>query len=345
MKTRIVAEIGCNHNGSVELAKQMMKVASDCGVTSVKFQLFNSSDLVSVNAKKAEYQVKNTHSDESQIQMLKKLELSQEDYKELQNYARQLEIEIFATAFDECSLSFLYSIGQNIWKIPSGEITNLPLLEKICDLKCVDKEIILSTGMSTLQEIKKATDCLEKSENTKFTLLHCNTDYPTLDSDMNILAIKNLSAEFPKWNVGLSDHSLGTIGAVLSVALGVTFIEKHFTLDKNLLGPDHIASATPEELSNLCRDVQRAETMLGASQKFVTSSEYKNKFIARKSIVAKTAIKKGDIFSESNITCKRPGNGISPMYWYKVLGKVAESDFELDDLIICADCKWEDSDE
>lgn len=345
MKTRIVAEIGCNHNGNIDLAKQMLVEAHRCGATSVKFQLYKSENLVCINAKKAEYQTRNTHSDETQIQMLKKLELSQGEYVQISEFADELGIEIFATAFDEESLEFLHSIGQNIWKIPSGEITNLPLLEKIRDLRCPNKEIILSTGMSTLDEIHNATACLEGSIDTKLTILHCNTDYPTTDSDMNVLAMRRLAQEFPEWNIGLSDHSLGTVAAVLAVALGAVFIEKHFTLDKSLPGPDQIASVTPDELKQLCRDVQRAELMLGACEKIVTASEYKNKYIARKSIVAKRDIKKGEFFSEDNITCKRPGNGISPMKWHDVLGKNAEENFCCDELITCSDYRWEDADE
>ena len=338
---KLVAEIGCNHNGDVGLAKDMLLAAHECGAHAVKFQLFRSENLVSVHAKKAEYQTRNTHSDESQIQMLKKLELSEEEYRSLYDFAQGLGIEIFATAFDEESLRFLHALGQTVWKIPSGEITNLPLLEKICELECPNKEIVLSTGMSTVDEIRAATDLLEKSKDTKLTLLHCNTDYPTVDRDMNVLAMTKLKEAFPKWSIGLSDHSLGTVGAVLAVALGATFIEKHFTLDKSLPGPDHVASVTPDELRQLCCDVKRAETMLGNYEKAVTASESKNKNIARKSIVAKRNIQKGEIFSEENITCKRPGNGISPMHWYGVLGKMAECDFVCDELITCSDYKWE----
>ncbi len=340
MKVRIVAEIGCNHNGSVELAKEMLVKAHACGATSVKFQIFNSKKLVSAFAKKAEYQTKNTGTDESQAEMLKKLELSQAEYIEIKEYAEDLGIEIFATAFDHDSVDFLHAIGQNVWKIPSGEITNLPLLEAISALECANKEIILSTGMSTPDEIRAATACLEKSKNTKLTLLHCNTDYPTVDSDMNVLAMTKLAKEFPQWSIGLSDHSLGTVASVLAVGLGATFIEKHFTLDKSLPGPDHVASVTPNELRQLCDDVRRAEIMLGSYEKAVTASELKNKYVARKSIVAAKDIKKGETFSEENITCKRPGEGISPMHWYKVLGKTAEQDFAEDELICLSGFEW-----
>ncbi len=341
MKVRIVAEIGCNHNGSVELARQMVAQAHACGATSVKFQTFQSERLVSRHAKKAEYQVKNTKSDESQMQMLKKLELTREEYAQIKAFADELGIEIFSAAFDMDSLHFLRSLGQTVWKIPSGEITNLPLLEEIRDIQCADKEIILSTGMSTLEEIRAATECLEQSKNTKLTLLHCNTDYPTVDGDMNVCAMKTLAREFPKWEIGLSDHSLGTVAAVMAVALGATFIEKHFTLDRSLPGPDHVASVTPTELKELCENVRRAEAMCGGCEKAVTASEYKNKYVARKSIVASKDIKKGESFTAENITCKRPGEGISPMHWYELLGKRAERDFSYDELIECSDLKWE----
>ncbi len=341
MSVRIVAEIGCNHNGDITLARQMVAQAHACGATSVKFQTFQSESLVSRYAKKAEYQVKNTKSDESQMQMLKKLELTREEYAQIKEFADELGIEIFSAAFDIDSLHFLRSLGQTVWKIPSGEITNLPLLREIRDIRCEGKEIILSTGMSTLDEIRAATECLEQSEDTKLTLLHCNTDYPTVDSDMNVLAMTKLAKEFPQWSIGLSDHSLGTVASVLAVGLGAEFIEKHFTLDKALPGPDHVASVTPDELKQLCDDVRRAEVMMGSYEKAVTSSELKNKFVARKSIVANRAIQKGETFTAENITCKRPGEGISPMHWYEVLGKKAERDFSYDELIECSDFEWE----
>ena len=341
MRTRIVAEIGCNHNGDVNIATDMLLQAHRSGATSVKFQIFNSENLVAKNAPKAEYQIKNMGSNETQLEMLKKLELSYGDYKVLKNVASRNNIEIFATAFDIESVNFLNSLGQNIWKIPSGEITNLPLLEKIRDLNCKDKEIILSTGMSNIEEIRRATEILEESRNTKFTLLHCNTDYPTQDSDMNILAMKYLSDRFPKWEIGLSDHSKGNIAAIMAIALGATFIEKHFTIDRNFNGPDQAASVIPSEFKQLCDDIVRAEKMIGIYDKFITPSECSNKFVARKSIVAKAPIRKGEMFTEENITCKRPGYGISPIYWHKVLGTLAEHDFREDDMLVMKDFAWE----
>lgn len=345
MNTIIVAEIGCNHNGNIDLALELIDKAYAAGVTAVKFQMFNPRDLVSIYAEKAEYQKKNTSSDEKQIEMLKKLELTPKEYLKVKKYAEKLGISVFATAFDLKSAKFLKDIGQNIWKIPSGEITNLPLLEYIRDIKCKDKCIILSTGMSTIDDIEYATNILEKSEDTRLILLHCNTDYPTQDVDMNIRSMLELKRLFTRWEVGLSDHSEGTVGAILAVGLGAVFIEKHFTLDKTMEGPDHRASITPDELNELCESIQRAELMLGSESKKVTASEKKNKYIARKSIVASKKITKGECFTEDNITCKRPGNGISPKEWYNILGKVAEADFEYDQMIRCKGFSWEDENE
>lgn len=334
-KVFIVAEIGCNHNGDKKLAYQMIKVAKKCGVDAVKFQTFNSSALISKFAPKAEYQKETTGIDDSQLEMTKKLELSHKDYIELSDYARKQGLTVFSTPFDLESIDFLDSLHQSIWKIPSGEITNLPYLQKIGSIKCDNKKILLSTGMSTIEEIKKCIDILEESGTLKnqITILHCNTEYPTPDCDVNILAIKKLKEEFPNMKIGFSDHSIGYLAGIAATSLGISIIEKHFTLNKNFPGPDHKASVTPEELKKLCEGIRRVEMMLGNGLKNVTVSERKNKIVARKSIVASTVIKKGEIFTNSNITCKRPGNGISPMNWYKVLGNKAEKDFEVDELI------------
>lgn len=339
---KIVAEIGCNHNGSIEIAKRLMDEAVKSGVDAVKFQMFEASELVASCAQKADYQKRNTANDESQLDMISKLELTKEEYIELKEYANALNLEMFATAFDNHSIDFLESLGQKIWKIPSGEITNLPYLEKISNIKMKEKEIILSTGMSTIDEIKFAASILSNSRDTKFTILHCNTDYPTVDKEMNLNALIDLKMNFPNWQIGLSDHSIGAIASIVAVGLGITFIEKHYTLDKNMIGPDHKASITPNELRQLCEDIRRAEEMLGSEKKFVTQSEGKNKFVARKSIVAKKAIRMGEVFTQDNITCKRPGNGISPKYWYDVLGKKASKNFNYDQLIQCEGIKWEE---
>jgi N-acetylneuraminate synthase len=338
---KIIAEIGCNHNGDKELARKMVRLAKECGVDGVKFQTFNSTLLISKYAKKAEYQKKTTGEDENQLEMTRKLELSYDDYLELQDYAKSLELEVFSTPFDFESIQFLENNKQTIWKIPSGEITNLPYLERIGNFKIENKLIILSTGMATIQEIQTALDILQKHRKNRIIILHCNTEYPTPDSDVNISAIDDLKRNFPNYEIGYSDHSVGSVAAIMSVTYGVTFIEKHFTLNKNFDGPDHKASATPEELKELVDSVRKAEIMLGNGFKQVTQSEMKNKSIARKSIVAKTNIKSGDIFTENNIICKRPGNGISPMHWYEVLGSVAEKDFNEDELIEMSDINWE----
>lgn len=339
-KVKIVAEIGCNHNGDVALAKRLIEEAARAGADAVKFQTFVAEELVSTYAPKAEYQ-KADNADESQLDMIRKLELTREEYREVKAYSESLEVEWFSTGFDMVSIDFLVSLGQRVWKVPSGEITNLPYLEKIRDIECSDKEIILSTGMSTLDEIRFAVHILEGSKNTKLTILHCNTEYPTKDSDMNLRAMEVLRDEFTGWEVGLSDHSEGIIASITAVGMGASFVEKHFTLDKNLPGPDHRASITPDELQALCEGIRRAEVMLGSREKFVTDSERKNKKVARKSIVARRDISAGEELTAENITCKRPGNGISPVHWYEVLGRKVERDFAADELISVDGIAWE----
>lgn len=343
----IIAEIGCNHTGSKELAREMVLEAKKCGVDAVKFQTFNANALISKYAPKAEYQKLTTGTIDSQLEMTKKLELSSGDFLELKEYAISLDLEVFSTPFDLEAIDFLYSTNQNIWKIPSGEITNLPYLQRIGALQCENKKVILSSGMATIDEIKTCINILINSgtPENKITILHCNTEYPTPDRDVNILAINDLKKNFPNLEIGFSDHSEGYIAAIGATILGISLIEKHFTLNKNFNGPDHKASCTPEELKILCENVRRIEIMAGSEKKIVTNSEKKNKVIARKSIIALTPIKKGDIFSEKNISCKRPGNGISPMHWYDVLGKVAEKDFDEDQLIEVNGINWEEANE
>lgn len=331
-KIKIVAEIGCNHNGDVGLAKEMIAIASRVGVDAVKFQSFVPENLVSYFAPKAEYQKINDTSN-TQLDMLKKLALSDEEYVKLVSFANSLGIAMFSTPFDDISMNFLQSIGQSIWKVPSGEITNLPYLEKIAAIKCPNKEIILSTGMSNMEEIEKAIKILSNSQDTKFTILHCNTQYPTEPRDMNLRAMDTIHALAPEWLIGLSDHSEGIIAALVAVGLGAKFIEKHFTLDRAFPGPDHKASITPDELQELCKNIRTAELMLGTSEKEVTDSERENIIVVRKSIVAKRPIHKGEEFSEDNITCKRPGSGVSPMLWYSVIGSIAKRDYFKDELI------------
>ena len=329
----IVAEIGCNHKGNPELAKDMVKIAADCGVNGVKFQTFNSELLISRYAPKADYQKITTGTNDSQLDMTKKLELKPEDFLSLKEYAESLGLVVFSTPFDLESIDFLEKNGQAIWKIPAGEITNKPYLEKIGKIEIENKVILLSTGMSTIDEIRQAIDILNSTRKNRIILLHCNTEYPTPDKDVNVSALKDIKENFPEFEIGYSDHSVGSVAATLSVAFGVKYIEKHFTLNKQLAGPDHVASATPEELKELVENVKRATVQLGVWKKVVTESEGPNKIVARKSIVAKTAIKKGETFTEENIICKRPGNGISPMHWYEVLGQTAERDFDVDELI------------
>jgi len=333
-KVYLIAEIGCNHCGSFQRAKDMVRIAKECGVDAVKFQTFIASELISKYAPKADYQIRNTGDGESQLEMTRKLELSHEEYIQLRDYALALGLDVFSTPFDFGSVDFLEAEGQKIWKIPSGEITNLPMLERIAKIKVEGKKIILSTGMSTIEEIHQAVDIISKYDDSRnLILLHCNTEYPTPDKDVNLSAIDTLHEEFPNIKIGFSDHSVGYVAAIGAYMKGIVLVEKHFTLDKSLSGPDHKASATPEELKALCENIRRIETMAGEGGKIVTESERRNIVIARKSIIAKRDIKKGEVLTEDNITCKRPGSGISPMRWYDVIGTQAIRDFDEDELI------------
>ncbi len=334
-RIKIVAEIGCNHNGDVAIARKLIDEAKSCGVDAVKFQTFKARQLISRYAPKADYQKMTTGSDDTQLEMTERLELENHDYIQLKEYAESIGLIAFSTPFDLESVDFLHSIKQNVWKIPSGEITNLPYLEKIGGIKSEGKKIIVSTGMATIDEIRKCIDILVNAgtEKKEIRILHCNTEYPTPYQDVNILAIRDLMEKFPDISIGFSDHSVGSVAAIGATVLGISLIEKHFTLDKNMPGPDHKASATPIEMKELIQSVRRMERMLGNGQKIVTESERKNKVVARKSIVALCDIKAGEIFTDKNITCKRPGNGISPMRWYDILGQRAEQEFHIDELI------------
>jgi N,N'-diacetyllegionaminate synthase len=330
-KTFIIAEAGVNHNGSIEIAKKMIEVAKECGADAIKFQTFKAEKVISRYAPKAEYQKQTTGEIDSQLEMVKKLELSFDDFIALKEYCDKLNIMFLSTPFDFESIDFLNDLGLEIFKIPSGEITNLPYLEKIGKL---GKKVILSTGMADLGEIEDALDILTSCGTKKedITILHCNTEYPTPYEDVNLLAMLTIKEAF-KVKVGYSDHTLGIEVPIAAVALGASVIEKHFTLDKNMEGPDHKASLEPHELKAMIDAIRNIEKALGNGIKKPSKSELKNKDIARKSIVAKREIKKGEIFTEDNITVKRPGNGISPMRWYEVLGKVASRDYEEDELI------------
>lgn len=331
-KVLIIAEAGVNHNGSLKLAKQLVDVAAAAGVDIVKFQTFRAENLVSEQAVQADYQKRNLgSSDQSQFSMLKKLELSQADHRILFEYCREKGVSFLSTAFDFESIDFLATLKPDLWKIPSGEITNYPYLKRIAQFR---KPVILSTGMSTLGEITAAMNVLEEFglSRNQITVLHCNTEYPTPMCDVNLRAMQTIAAEL-KVNTGYSDHTVGIEIPVAAVALGATVIEKHFTLDRNLTGPDHKASLEPQELKAMVSAIRNVELALGDGVKRVSDSERKNKSIARKSIVAACPIKKGEFFSENNLTVKRPGDGISPMFWEQVLGKMAGKDFQADDLI------------
>lgn len=329
----IIAEAGVNHNGSIENAFKLIDAAVAAAVDYVKFQTFKTELAISKNAKKATYQIENTgNKQETQFEMVKKLELSHQQHEQLIAYCNQKKIKFFSTAFDLVSLDYLAEIGLKIVKIPSGEITNLPYLKKASTLF---EEVILSTGMATLKEIKTTLDIFLTAgiAKEKITILHCNTEYPTPMKDVNLKAMLAIEKEF-EVKIGYSDHTLGIEVPVAAVALGATIIEKHFTLDKTMEGPDHAASLEPSELIAMCKAIRNIElAMSGNGIKEPSESEMKNIAIARKSIVAKREIKKGAIFTEDNITTKRPGNGISAMMWEEVLGKTAVKNFEEDELI------------
>lgn len=329
MNTIIIAEAGVNHNGSMELAIQMADAAKEAGADYIKFQTFIPENLVSRHASKADYQKAATGTEESQLEMLQKLALTQENFRELQAYCQKIGIGFLSTPFDLESICFLNQLDMDFWKLPSGEITNLPYLEAIGRTR---KRVVMSTGMSELCEIGEAIRVLELNGAGEITLLHCNTEYPTPYTDVNLLAMKQLKEVFQK-PVGYSDHTVGMEVSIAAAALGASVIEKHFTLDRNLPGPDHKASLEPEELKQLVQAVRHIQASLGDGQKKRTRSEEKNCQAARKSIVAKCSIKAGDIFSEENLTVKRPGSGISPMKWHEILGQAAQRDYEEDELI------------
>lgn len=327
----IIGEIGVNHNGNIETAKKMIDVARNASCDAVKFQTFNAEESISRFASKAEYQQATTGDKESQLEMVKKLRLDINAHKELINYSKKRDILFLSSPFDLDSIELLNKLGLEMFKIPSGEITNLPYLRKIGSLR---KKIIMSTGMANLKEIKDALDILKKAGTKKedITVLHCNTAYPTPMEDVNLLAMLTIRDAF-KVKVGYSDHTLGIEVAIAAVALGASVIEKHFTLDRNLPGPDHRASLNPNELKLMVESVRNVEKVLGSNAKKPSNSEFKNKSIVRKSIIAARDIKKGEVFTEENITAKRPGTGISPMVWGNIIGKVANRDFNEDELI------------
>ncbi len=329
MRTYIIAEIGVNHNGKLSLAKEMIDKASECGVDCVKFQTYKSENLVSSCAKMADYQVKNTNHEESQLQMLKKLELSYPQFEELKVYCEKKNVQFLSTPFDFESIDFLNQLSVPFWKIPSSEITNYPYLKKISQ---THKDIVLSTGMSTLEEVAAALGVLRKNGSENISLLHCVTEYPTPFNQVNLRAMNTLRATF-NLPVGYSDHTMGIEVPIAAVAMGAVIIEKHFTLDNNLPGPDHKASLMPVPFKAMVDCIRNIELAIGDGAKVPCECEIKNIAVARKSIIAKTDIKKGEEFSEDNITVKRPGNGVSPMKWENVIGKKAIKDFSVNELI------------
>lgn len=332
-KVIIIAEAGVNHNGSFSIAKRMVDVAKDCGADYIKFQTFITELNVSKSAQKADYQrIAAKEKDETQFDMLKKLELPFSDFEKLKLYCHKKDILFLSTPFDLDSIDFLDKIGMMTFKIPSGEITNLPYLRRIGGLK---KKIFLSTGMANIDEIREALKVLIDAGATKknIIILHANTEYPTPYDDVNLLAMKTIAKTF-KIKVGYSDHTKGIEVPIAAVALGACVIEKHFTLDRNMKGPDHNASLEPQELKLMIQSIRNIEKSFGTSIKQPSGSEKKNIPVARKSIVAKTTIMKGEVFSEKNLTVKRPGNGVSPMFWDSVVGKKASSDYQPDDLIV-----------
>ena len=332
----IIAEAGVNHNGSLDLAKQLIDKAVEAGVDIIKFQTFKSEKLVSKAAKQAEYQQRNIgKKDEGQLAMLKKLELSQADHEELIAYCNEKGIRFFSTAFDMDSIDYLHSLNMGLWKIPSGEITNYPYLRKIAQYQ---EPVILSTGMCELTDIEAALNVLLQYgvKKEQITILHCNTEYPTPFADVNLKAMLEIGEKFGV-QIGYSDHTKGIEVPIAAVALGATVVEKHFTLDKNMEGPDHKASLEPDELKAMVSAIRNIEQALGSGHKTISESERKNIEIARKSIVAACPIKAGELLTEENLTVKRPGNGINPMRWNEVVGTRAVQNYNEEDPIELAE--------
>lgn len=330
--TLIIAEAGVNHNGSIELAKQLVDKAVEAGVDYIKFQTFKTEKLVAKSAQMASYQKKNIGTDDnSQFAMLKKLELSPKQHDELIAYCKEKGIKFFSTAFDLDSINYLHSLNLGLWKIPSGEITNYPYIKKIAQY---GEPVIVSTGMCEMQDIENAVATLLKwgMKKEDIIILHCNTEYPTPYQDVNLKAMDAIREKFGV-EVGYSDHTKGIEVPIAAVALGATVIEKHFTLNRNMEGPDHKASLEPDELKAMVSAIRNIEKAVGDGIKKVTDSEKGNIAVARKSIVASRKIKKGEIFSEDNLTVKRPGTGISPMRWEEVIGQTAKRDFVEEELI------------
>jgi len=331
VSTFIVAEVGVNHNGCLKTAKELIDTASSCGADAVKFQSYVTEDLVAKFAEKANYQKLNSNSKESQFEMLKRYELSEEDHYRLFDYCNKKDIIFMSSPFDLKSLDMLINLGVDIIKIPSGEITNYPLLREIGKS---NKQTILSTGMSTIEEIKCAINLLTQNgtEIGNISILHANTMYPTPFNDVNLNVLKSIKKKF-NTKVGYSDHTQGIEVSIAAVALGAEIIEKHITLDRKFKGPDHSSSLDPAGFCDLVKSIRHIESAFGSSQKQVSDSERENIRIARKSVFSKRKILKGEVFSEANLTTKRPGGGISPMHWEKIIGKRATKFYNTDEMI------------
>lgn len=330
--TCIIAEAGVNHDGSLERAMRMIDVAAESGADAVKFQTFKAEKTISRTAPKAEYQKANTKKEGSQLEMLKKLELDEEAHRRLFDYCKESGIQFLSTPFDMESIALLVRLGLTVFKIPSGEITNLPYLRKLGSL---GKKLIMSTGMADLGEVEEALGILMKTGTgpENITLLHCNTEYPTPFEDVNLKAMVTMKAAFPGIQVGYSDHTMGIELPIAAVALGATVIEKHFTLDRKLEGPDHSASLEPAELKKMVSAIRNIEKAMGSGIKKPSPSELKNKSIARKSIVAACRIESGEIFTPEKLTVKRPGTGMSPMLWDTIIGRQATRIYTEDEFI------------
>lgn len=328
-KVFIIAEAGVNHNGDIEIAKKLVDAAIVAGADAVKFQTFRAENLVCKDAEKAKYQMETTEKTESQFDMLKRLELTPDMHQQLISYCKSKQIMFLSTPFDIESLNYLVQCGIDMIKIPSGEITNYPYLEKVGK---TGKKVILSSGMSYLDEIRNAVAVLRDNGSRDITVLHCNTEYPTPYCDVNLRAMLQIQNELGV-QVGYSDHTSGIEVPIAAVALGAVVIEKHFTLDRNMEGPDHKASLEPNELKEMVKAIRNIELSLGDEQKVPSDSEKQNINIVRKSIVAKRDIAQGEILTEENLTTKRPGNGLTPMKWREVLGTKAVRDFKMDELI------------
>lgn len=330
-RTLIIAEAGVNHNGDMALARRLVDIAADAGADLVKFQTFRADRLATAAAAKADYQKATTGAAESQHEMLKRLELSDEAHRELIAHCRTRGIGFFSTGFDIECVDLLVGLGQTLFKIPSGEVTNLPYLRHIGRLR---GEVILSTGMATLSDIEAAILALEDAgtPRSQVTVLHCTTEYPTAAHDVNLRAMQSIGDAFGV-RVGYSDHTQGIEISIAAVALGATVIEKHFTVDRQLPGPDHLASLEPDELAAMVRGIRHVEAALGDGVKRPTAGETRNKAVARKSIVASRPIAAGELFSDDNLTAKRPGTGLSPMRWDEVVGRRATRDYAADEPI------------